>query len=35
VVSPKALATAALRKRPIDPNASPMAKAAAWLRDNL
>jgi cell division protein FtsA len=35
VVSPKALASAALRKRPIDPNASPMAKAAAWLRDNL
>jgi cell division protein FtsA len=35
VVSPKALAGAAQRKRPVDPNASPMAKAAAWLRDNL
>ena len=35
VVSPKALTGAQMRKRPMDPNASPVAKAAAWLRDNL
>lgn len=34
-VSSKALAGNVSRKRPLDPNASPMAKAAAWLRDNL
>ncbi|MFY8210092.1 MAG: cell division protein FtsA, partial [Caulobacter sp.] len=35
-VSSKALAGGGMaRKRPVDPNASPMAKAAAWLRDNL
>jgi cell division protein FtsA len=34
-VSSKALAGGPVRKRPLDPNASPMAKAAAWLRDNL
>lgn len=35
VVSPKALTGGQVRKRPMDPNASPVAKAAAWLRDNL
>jgi cell division protein FtsA len=34
-VSSKALAGNVSRKRPLDPNASPVAKAAAWLRDNL
>ena len=34
-VSSKALAGGVARKRPLDPNASPISRAAAWLRDNL
>ncbi|HEX3699268.1 MAG TPA: cell division protein FtsA [Phenylobacterium sp.] len=34
-VSTKALTTARLRREPLDPRANPVAKAAAWLRDNL
>jgi len=34
-VSTKALSTARLRREPLDPHANPMARAAAWLRDNL
>ncbi|ODT59886.1 MAG: cell division protein FtsA [Phenylobacterium sp. SCN 69-14] len=34
-VSAKALASAKLRREPLDPRANPVAKAAAWLRENL
>jgi cell division protein FtsA len=34
-VSAKALASAKLRREPLDPRANPVAKAASWLRDNL
>lgn len=34
-VSAKALASAKLRREPLDPGANPVAKAAAWLRENL
>jgi cell division protein FtsA len=34
-VSPKALASAKLRREALDPGANPVAKAAAWLRENL
>jgi cell division protein FtsA len=34
-VSAKALASSKLRREPLDPGANPVAKAAAWLRDNL
>ncbi|MET3525161.1 cell division protein FtsA [Phenylobacterium koreense] len=34
-VSSKALASAKLRREPLDPRANPVAKAAAWLRENL
>ena len=34
-VSARALASAKLRREPLDPGANPIAKAAAWLRDNL
>jgi cell division protein FtsA len=34
-VSAKALTSAKLRREPLDPGANPIAKAAAWLRDNL
>jgi cell division protein FtsA len=34
-VSTKALTTAKLRREPLDPRANPVAKAAAWLRENL
>lgn len=34
-VSTKALTTARLRREPLDPRANPVAKAAAWLRENL
>jgi cell division protein FtsA len=34
-VSLKALTSAKLRREPLDPRANPVAKAAAWLRDNL
>ena len=31
----QALASAKLRREPLDPAANPVAKAAAWLRENL
>lgn len=34
-VSAKALASAKLRREPLDPGANPVAKAAAWLMENL
>ncbi len=34
-VSAKALASAKLRREPLDPSANPVAKAAAWLIENL
>jgi cell division protein FtsA len=34
-VSTRALNTARLRREPLDPRANPVAKAAAWLRENL
>ena len=34
-VSAKALASVKLRREPLDPRANPVAKAAAWLRENL
>jgi cell division protein FtsA len=34
-VSARALASAKLRREPLDPGANPVAKAAAWLRENL
>ena len=34
-VSAKALAGARVRREPLDPTAGPVAKVAAWLRDNL
>jgi cell division protein FtsA len=34
-VSTKQLSSAKLRREPLDPRANPVAKAAAWLRDNL
>lgn len=34
-VSSKALASAKLRREPLDASANPVAKAAAWLRENL
>ena len=34
-VSAKALSSAKLRREPLDPRANPVAKAAAWLRENL
>ena len=34
-VSAKALASAKLRREPLDPRANPVAKAASWLRENL
>src|SRR6478609_1881090 len=34
-VSAKTLASAKLRREPLDPRANPVAKAAAWLRENL
>jgi cell division protein FtsA len=34
-VSAKALASSKLRREPLDPRANPVAKAAAWLRENL
>ena len=34
-VSAKALAGARVRREPLDPGAGPVAKVAAWLRDNL
>jgi cell division protein FtsA len=34
-VSTKALTSAKLRREPLDAHANPVAKAAAWLRDNL
>ena len=34
-VSTKQLSSSKLRREPLDPRANPVAKAAAWLRDNL
>ncbi|WP_372784342.1 cell division protein FtsA [Phenylobacterium sp.] len=34
-VSARTLASAKLRREPLDPRANPVAKAASWLRDNL
>ena len=34
-VPTKGMASAKLRREPLDPRANPMAKAAAWLRENL
>lgn len=34
-VSTKQLSSTKLRREPLDPRANPVAKAAAWLRDNL
>ena len=34
-VSTKQLSSVKLRREPLDPRANPVAKAAAWLRDNL
>jgi cell division protein FtsA len=34
-VSAKALASSKIRREPLDPGANPVAKAAAWLRENL
>lgn len=34
-VSAKALASAKLRREPLDPGANPVTRAAAWLRENL
>ena len=34
-VSTKQLSSSKMRREPLDPRANPVAKAAAWLRDNL
>ena len=34
-VSPRSIASAKASREPLDPRANPVAKAAAWLRDNL